>query len=224
MRKERERAIATPEEIAQKNALFVKVAESSFRIALASFGGALVGISLARRNPVPLLQNQSIAKHSWVRTSPALEVPTRWAWSCAFFALIFEGTQWLSPTSKITENRYLQTVGDFTLGGAVAGLILRGMPVHRNRGSGAVAAPRLVGGFLSGLALGFIPGVIVAGISLLDDTLQDSESVHEDLIVEESTQAPDPRALNNDTSSEKSLLELETKPLTQIESIRTERS
>ena len=66
--------------------------------------------------------------------------------------------------------------------------------------------------------------MIVAGISLLDDTLQDSESVHEDLIVEEATQAPDPRALNNNTASEKSLLELETKPLTQIESIRTERS
>ncbi|KAI2488908.1 hypothetical protein MHU86_25962 [Fragilaria crotonensis] len=200
MREKREEKVQeTAEEIAMKNELFVKLAESSLRISLASFGGALVGLSLARRHAPPVLQkSQSLSG----RAALSHDLPKQWAISCAVFASIFESSLWLSPTSMITTNPYLQTIGNFTMGGTVAGAVWRGLPVQRNRGRGATAivAPRITAGVVSGLVLGFVPGVLVAGISMLQDYLEVLDAVDE----EDSGkgEAKDPIGIEHSTSKE----------------------
>ena len=180
MEKKREEKVEpTKEEIAKKNELFVKIAESSLRISLASFGGAVVGLSLARRQAAPVLQKSQLL---WGRAALSQDLPRQWAISCAVFASIFESSLWLSPTSMMTDNPYLQTIGNFTLGGTMTGAVWRGLPVQRNRGRGATAvvAPRITAGVVSGLVLGFVPGLLVAGISLLQDSLNMLDAVDEE--------------------------------------------
>ena len=180
--------VLTKEEKEKNNELFVKMAESAFRISLASFGGALVGFSLARRHASPVLKRSPVL---WGRAALSNDLPKQWANSCATFAFIFESSLWLSPASMLTDNPYLQTIGNFTLGGALAGTIYRGLPVQRNRGPGTIAAPRMSAGIVSGLILGFVPGVLVAGISMLGHYIDVAEAVDEERPEEREAEEPE---------------------------------
>lgn len=151
--------------------------ESALRITLAGFGGVLVGLSLSQRRGAdalahsttgvmqPMIQRGSQRSRSITNR----DLPTQWAVSCLTFATIFECSRLMSPISHFTHNRHFQTIGDYAVGGLVAGSILRGLPVRGNTAQGAVATPRFGAGLWSGLVLGIIPGVIVTGISLLEE-------------------------------------------------------
>ena len=62
----------------------------------------------------------------------------------------------------------------------MAGALYRGLPVQRNRGPGTIAAPRIGAGIVSGLILGFVPGVLVAGLSMLADYIDVAYAVDEE--------------------------------------------
>ena len=154
--------------------------ESALRITLAGFGGVLVGLSLSQRRGVsaptvvqPMIQRGSQRS----RNITNRDLPSQWAVSCLTFATIFECSRLMSPISHFTDNRYLQTIGDYAVGGLVAGSILRGLPVRGNKVPGAVATPRFGAGLFSGLVLGIIPGLIVAGISVLEEFVDSLEVV-----------------------------------------------
>lgn len=185
--KSEEKVEVTKEENDKNKELLSKLAQSACRIYLASFGGALVGLSLAHRHAGPALQKSKAvwgktaqSQNAWGRAALSQDLPRKWAFSCAIFASIFESTVWMSPTSMITDNPYLQIIGNFTLGGTLAGAVYRGLPVQRNRGPGTIVAPRIGAGLVSGLILGFVPGVLVAGFSMLGDYIDAMDAVDEE--------------------------------------------
>lgn len=158
---------------ASKEDVFLRTMSISSRVALAGFGGALVGLSLARRQGG---RRGMVRGISYGRKQYNLS--RRWALSCAGFATVFEASRLLSPTSFFVQNVHLRTVGDYTLAGATAGAAFRGIPIQsfQNRNNTNMGppklGPRLSAGIFAGLILGFIPGVLVAGITFLEDKLK----------------------------------------------------
>jgi hypothetical protein len=171
---------AQDDEDPKNNDVYTQTMESFLRVALAGFGGALVGLSLSRRGGVtPLVQQQSQRIAQRGRPYTNQDLPAQWAVSCLTFASIFESTRLLSPTSLVTDNPYMQTIGDYSLGGAMAGSILRGLPVQGTKGKAPMMAPRLGAGLFAGLVLGLVPGVMVAGISMLEQHLEALEAAEQ---------------------------------------------
>mmetsp|Transcript_13780 Transcript_13780/g.21008 ORF Transcript_13780/g.21008 Transcript_13780/m.21008 type:complete len:194 (-) Transcript_13780:26-607(-) len=171
----------TPEkhkEDAESKDVFMKSLESTGRIVLAGFGGALVGLSLARR------QASHFKRHSRPvvtrgRRYTNQESSRRWAVSCIAFATVFEGSRLMSPCNffefSSPYNKQFQIIGDYSISGAIAGLALRGIPIE-TLGMGSKQTPRVGAGMAAGLILGFIPGVIIAGLTFLEDMLQLDDS------------------------------------------------
>jgi hypothetical protein len=185
---------------------FNQAMESALRITLAGFGGVLVGLSLSqRRGTVGVAHNTTVLVKPMIqrasqrsRSITNRDLPTQWAVSCLTFATIFECSRLMSPISHFTDSRYLQTIGDYAVGGLVAGSILRGLPVRGNSGPGAVATPRFGAGLFSGLILGIIPGVIVTGISLLEEFVESLDVAdREDSTEIEAKEAVTPSATTN---------------------------
>ena len=176
--------------------------ESALRITLAGFGGVLVGLSLSQRRggSAPTMVQPMIQRGSQrSRNITNRDLPSQWAVSCLTFATIFECSRLMSPISHFTENRYVQTIGDYAVGGLVAGSILRGLPVRGNNVPGVVATPRFGAGLLSGLVLGIIPGVIVTGISVLEEFVDSMEVVDP----EEPTETEAKEAIASDVTTNK---------------------
>lgn len=120
--------------------------ESIMRMSLAGFGGALVGLSLARR-PQTRLPARRLDSN----------LPITWALACCSFCGLIEISRWSSPISLITPSKPVQTVGDYTVGGAAAGAAFRGMQVAQKRSS---RPPSILSGMASGMMLGFFAGVV----------------------------------------------------------------
>jgi len=128
-----------------------RVLESIMRISLAGFGGALVGLSLSRQK-----QQSPSARPRPMRVDSTL--PMNWAFACAGFCSLVEFSRWASPTSLVTSSRPIQTVGDYTVGGAAAGAAFRGMQVAQR--STRALRPNILSGLASGIVLGFIAGIV----------------------------------------------------------------
>lgn len=183
------------------NNIYTKTMESFLRIALAGFGGAIVGISLAKRGGLVAASSKVVTRRGRYHHTTSGELPAQWAMACIAFASIFEGTRALSPTTMASRmivaattgdmeeeeeddaavtlgkidysfnfTNYACTIGDYAIGGAMAGVILRGLPVAGKR-TGLVA-PRLGAGLFAGLVLGVFPGVMVATIAELENYLE----------------------------------------------------
>jgi hypothetical protein len=186
--------VADDESTAPKisNDIYTQTMESFLRIALAGFGGAVVGLSLSKRGGITSATKQAVvARRGRYHHATSGDLPAQWAMACVTFASIFEGTRALSPTTLVLKamdgsvddnmfqqqhspyTKYLCTVGDYAVGGTMAGTILRGLPVAGARPG--IAAPRLGAGLFAGLFLGVVPGVMVATITVLEDYLKEAE-------------------------------------------------
>ena len=84
-------------------------------------------------------------------------LPMTWALACCSFCGLIEISRWSSPMSLITSSKPVQTVGDYTVGGAAAGAAFRGMQVAQKRSS---RPPSILSGMASGMMLGFFAGVV----------------------------------------------------------------
>jgi hypothetical protein len=93
------------------------------------------------------------------------------------FSGFFEVSRALSPAEFLLGNKYLQIICDYSIAGAFAGTILRGLPVlGSQRSNSPVLPPRLGAGFVAGLVLGMIPGLLIAGTTMLEDQLQNVQA------------------------------------------------
>lgn len=119
--------------------------ESIMHISLAGFGGALVGLSLSRR------------QHARLPRRIDSNLPLTWATLCGSFCGLIEISRGCSLTSLITSSKPIQTVGDYTLGGAAAGAAFRGMQVAQKRSN---RLPSILSGVVSGMMLGLLAGVV----------------------------------------------------------------
>lgn len=239
------------------NDAFFSVMESSMRITLAGFGGALAGLSFSRRRgPVgaaaaaaaravgrrapPRRRGASVAAKPYVDT----DLPTTWAVACLSFAGIVEFSRIVSPTSLLMETaermaassagddggsslpnsstaggttetsadnnnaslgswdarRSAQTVGDYALGGALAGGVFQGSNIRTSAGrrleamgrtSSGASSPKkgglgmkpptvmpkrgVVSGMIPGLALGVAAGLAQVGIERLQYLTREME-------------------------------------------------
>lgn len=172
--------------------------ESATRITLASFGGGLVGLALERSKS----QSGGVgSRRGPPILKPSLSQAKVWSLSCMMFALILETSRLSSPTSVIYKSIVEQEddpqnfdaqlrrkgfvlVGDYTIGGAVAGLsgaMARREPPTRHkaasgsRGGGttfnhtlrrsmvqAGRPPLVLWGLRWGMGLGFAAGLFQA--------------------------------------------------------------
>mmetsp|Transcript_10025 Transcript_10025/g.14073 ORF Transcript_10025/g.14073 Transcript_10025/m.14073 type:complete len:240 (+) Transcript_10025:64-783(+) len=171
------------------------------RLTMAGFGGALVGMSLARRG----LGNVPAA--SLARKRLGSELPNAWALACMAFVGLIEISRAASPTSLLldiagvsqasslssdhnahsvsgddglsaTSIQAIRTIGDYTLGGAIAGAAFRGLPSGKRTpsvgGFGSTTAPLRFSSRLGpGLALGFVAGVLQFGADYTEQLASD---------------------------------------------------
>mmetsp|Transcript_15476 Transcript_15476/g.25807 ORF Transcript_15476/g.25807 Transcript_15476/m.25807 type:complete len:219 (-) Transcript_15476:3357-4013(-) len=185
-----------------KNDVYTQTMESFLRVALAGFGGAVVGISLSKRGGLIVASTKKakqVMRRGRYHHATRSDLPAQWAMACVAFAGIFEGTRALSPTSGLlrrideyggdsnyASNKYACTIGDYAVGGAMAGTLLRGLPVAGARTG--IAAPRLGAGLFAGLVLGIVPGIMVATITMLEDYLEASMDEEQEDAVEEAVE------------------------------------
>ena len=193
-----------------------KLFESASKITLATFGGALVGHALDQRQRLsqrtgpstPSLKRTGPPRKSGsgARIIPSHIAAKSWALSCMFFATILETSRHSSPTSFLwkllpqgdTEQtsllkedsswipRAFITVGDYVIGGSVAGLAgaysSRPQPtsVHPQQSTQKLRLPQsilqsgrrplILFGVGMGAALGFLAGSIEALNIYLEET------------------------------------------------------
>jgi hypothetical protein len=164
--------------------------ESVVRVTLAGLGGSFVGLSQEKRlEAIRVVTGAASAAAARRRRSLSTQIsnlPLTWAISCMAFCVIIETSRLTSPTSRILnqwritgrndkkievgdENdsmvRALTTTGDFTLGGAVAGIagsFGRNTHLRQRLPSAMCKGPRRFFGLVPGLALGCAAGIISA--------------------------------------------------------------
>jgi len=174
------------------NSSLERLLESATRITLASFGGGAVGLALERRQ-----QQTQGTKRPRISPTRGNQLAKTWAASCMFFALILESSRLASPTSTLLELtkcnveeetdfkeqmqlKALTTIGDYSIGGTVAGLagaMARRTPPNSSKSSDFKLKlpetmlklgrrPLIVWGLGTGLSLGLLAGVLQAGIDV----------------------------------------------------------
>jgi hypothetical protein len=151
--------------------------ESVMRVSLASFGGALVGLSRSRRSHMGRNLSRPLVQH---RVSPyeSSNLVFQWSVVCAVFSSLLEISRTMSPISYWTDHPHVQTIGNFSLGGLVAGSVLRGLPVRGGRSGDIIVTPRVGSGIIPGLLLGIAAGTAQIGTQLLEDYLHELENAH----------------------------------------------
>lgn len=127
------------------------------------------------------------------QTNPGANLPYTWALSCMIFLTVLETFRVVSPTSRILESMEssvapetspssfndiarrtaIKSVGDYTLGGAVAGLAgglsPRRIPMPSSGSSFRLAhRPLVIWSLLAGTGLGMIAGIFQAGAEVGD--------------------------------------------------------
>jgi len=147
---------------------FLDWMEPVTRVFLAGFGGAVAGLSFSR---------QTRSRHPMARVGGDANLPAAWAMACMSFAGIVECTAMTSPMSWVTQDPYIRTVGDYTLGGSVAGAAFRGMHVQSGARKTAVSipvtSPRVLSGLVPGMALGLLAGVLLAASDYVDTLVEE---------------------------------------------------
>ena len=169
--------------------------ESLLRITMAGFGGAIAGLSISRGRGRTLMSTAS-ARRLYVDP----DLPSTWAVACMMFVGVMEcSSTWIKPTSRlqIEASKYLPidekdtisvlhspftaVVGDYTIGGLIAGAIFKGSNVTTEmiKAKNKVLPPAthkikpLKPGFLTGIVpgavLGFMAGCLQVGIIHLQD-------------------------------------------------------
>ena len=140
-----------------------RVMESIMRVSLAGFGGALVGLSLSKQ------KHKQSTRPRPVRVDSTL--PMNWAFACAGFCSLIELSRWASPTSIFSPSRPVQTIGDYTIGGAAAGAAFRGMQVAQK--SSRALRPNVLSGLASGVVLGFVAGVVQCAADVGEEMVEE---------------------------------------------------
>lgn len=199
------------------NESYTATMESFLRISLAGFGGAMVGLSLAKSKSMQTIGTRLPSK-LW--NAYRDELPAQWAMACILFSTAFELTRAASPMRALYENifdddddakkntydrvaannpwrpkpvsdarQWIYTVGDYTVAGAMAGMLLRGMPIAKKK---HVMPPRLGAGLGTGLVLGFLPGILIGSSEWLQSYLKKQqqqelleEEMHNNMLEEE---------------------------------------
>jgi hypothetical protein len=180
--------------------------ESIVRITLAGLGGSFVGLSQEKRlEAIRVVTGAASAAAARRRRSLSTQIsnlPLTWAISCMAFCVIIETSRLTSPTSRILnqwritgrndnetevgdENdddsmvRALTTMGDFTLGGAVAGIagsFGRNTHLRQRLPSAMFKGPRRFFGLVPGLALGLAAGILQASADYGQASLESLQS------------------------------------------------
>ena len=151
---------------------FTYVLESFIRMSVAGFGGALIGIVMARKgNPT--------AKSVIQRGKPYRDtnLPASWAVACITFSGAIETVKLSQPTSRLFTgvNQYLGTMVDMSIGGALAGALFRGAQIRSASSKAPIIAPRIMAGLGPGLLLGILAGVLQSGGNYATDEIQKIE-------------------------------------------------
>ena len=151
---------------------FTHVLESFVRMALAGFGGALIGIVMARKG-------SPTAKSVVQRGKPYRDtnLPASWAVACITFSGVIETVKLAQPTSQLLVgvNQYVGTMVDMSIGGAIAGALFRGAQIRSASSKSPIIAPRIMAGLGPGLMLGVLAGVLQSGGNYATDELQKIE-------------------------------------------------
>eukprot|EP00591_Stephanopyxis_turris_P004673 CAMPEP_0195534360 /NCGR_PEP_ID=MMETSP0794_2-20130614/42239_1 /TAXON_ID=515487 /ORGANISM="Stephanopyxis turris, Strain CCMP 815" /LENGTH=105 /DNA_ID=CAMNT_0040667183 /DNA_START=38 /DNA_END=352 /DNA_ORIENTATION=- len=92
------------EKASENHETFVRMMESLMHITLAGFGGALAGLSIARRRGSVAQATATMARKTVVSKEKKTmyvdnDLPVTWAVTCLTFAGIFEFTRLMMPTS-----------------------------------------------------------------------------------------------------------------------------
>lgn len=135
------------------------------RLSLSGFGGALVGLSMQRKQATA-----STRRPRPMRVDSTL--PMNWAFACIGFCSLVEIARWTSPTSLVTDSRRIQTVGDYTVGGAAAGAAFRGMQVAQ-KSTRATVRPNILTGLALGIVLGFLAGIVQCAADVGEEMVEE---------------------------------------------------
>ena len=144
-----------------------KLLESIVRVTLAGFGASLVGLAKERQQ-FPSGQPRK----------PQHNLPLTWAFSAMIFVSVLESCRVMSPTTLLLRQlesssrqkfdeyskAVVVAVGDYSLGGSVAGL--SGGLAAQRRTSASLRPPSIAWGLRTGLVLGCVAGVLQAGIDV----------------------------------------------------------
>jgi len=198
------------ENITEEGQVFLSFMESLMNITLAGFGGALAGLSISRRRGtmgIQTIQQSVIHKGATkvVKTPKGAayidhDLPVTWAFTCMSFATILECCKKSSPTtllmnftfpsttSKQIADTEINVIGDYTLGGGVAGAVFKGsvirsaenarmrvtpsMMAAQRAGKSLMTSGSVFGGFITGATLGCLAGITVFGLHMLERILQ----------------------------------------------------
>ena len=184
------------------------ILETFMRVSLAGFGGALTGMALSKQQQRDHLRGGAATMRLIRRLDTNLSAS--WAMACMLFAGIIETCRWTSLTSYILpDSPAAQTIGDYTLGGAVAGAAFRGMqiqPSHIRKTRAPALTPRILSGLVPGVTLGFLAGVSVYAANVGLDMLEQYEQDKNDSTVQEiiQVQEGDGRPRSDKAESESS--------------------
>ena len=169
--------------------------DSLMRITMAGFGGAIAGLSISRGRGKALMNSASARK---LYVDP--DLPSTWAVACMMFVGVMECSYtWIKPTSRLqnevskilTDDKkdtisvlnspFTAIVGDYTIGGLIAGAIFKGSNVRTDlvkvksklhpptTHTIKPLKPGFVAGILPGAVLGFLAGCLQAGIIHFQD-------------------------------------------------------
>jgi uncharacterized membrane protein len=182
--------------------------ESLVRITLAGFGGSVIGRAQQRQQAgmaTTSSTSTSTSSNNRRRQRPPMAAarvnqinilgnqPRTWALSCMIFALILETSRRSSPTTTLLQSvssmdedsvkhTAITAVGDYTVGGTVAGLVgaLAGWTQKARTtlsanamqlpasilSSKAGRRPLVLWGLGAGMSLGFVAGIFQAGVDV----------------------------------------------------------
>lgn len=194
----------------EENEFLESLFESLVRITLAGFGGNVVGLAYQHRQQLQQRQvtRPSMLSSAYkippqkssplVKLLPRTNLPSTWGLACTLFALILETSRRVSPTNiflstmegyptelptaKNVQRTVLTTVGDYVVGGSVAG-IAGAIAARRRTANIAFPLPPAVRsnsaflfwGFGAGMALGLIAGVLDASVAVGNIYLEQEE-------------------------------------------------
>lgn len=169
--------------------------ESFVKITLSGLGGSLIG--LARQKQIDsqrIVSGSAAAAAARRKRSPSPiwsnNLPLSWSLSCISFCVLVEGCRIYSPSTwvlnQIQEQRgkfpseefevwsAVRSIGDYTIGGAVAGVLSsfgRNAHLRQRLPSSLLRGPQPMFGFVPGITLGFVAGLLQASIDYGENKL-----------------------------------------------------
>ena len=169
------------ERVAAEQSSLLTIMESVGRVFLSGFAGAMAGLSFARQSSSSSSKATSAAiaaARRRARVYGDTSLPIAWAVACMGFAGMVETTRLVSPMSLVLPDhsqRHARTVGDYTIGGAAAGMTFRGMQVRTARSRVPSLTPRILSGLGPGITLGLVAGALVAASDFADEKVAEEQ-------------------------------------------------